>query len=100
MSNFKVQPSRDREYQDCIRSQPCYFHASDCQGDVQAAHMPPKGEGRKGKKASDYFCVPLCMYHHGLHHAGKLSREEIMELQVHGWRLLVRWLDEKGGSNG
>lgn len=91
-------PTRDPEFREHVKEQVCGLSGEDagpCSGPVEAAHLPPRGEGRKAKKASDYFCVPLCRRHHREHHQGRLTEEQIRIAQVHGFRVLVRWLDLK-----
>lgn len=56
--------TRDSEYADWIRQQPCsyagFIHAGKCAGDVVADHVLG---GYHGKKSSGLLLVPACVFH-------------------------------------
>lgn len=95
---FKIRPSRDKAFKEWIRTQPCAISDDDCEGWIEAAHVAPRGQGRMGGRASDYYCTPLCRYHHhDKLHAGKMTPEEVDRIMLVARELLVEYLDQRGG---
>ena len=102
MPFWKVKPARDPAYRALVRGQRCALGTwrGDCDGPIEAAHLPPRGEGRKGAKSSDYYCGPLCQKHHRMQHNGQLHPEEIIEAQLYARRVLVQYLDQNANGLG
>ena len=93
----KITPARDRAFLAYIRAQPCALCMAE--GCTEPHHVLLPGEGARGRKPSDYLCVPLCgpgaRDCHGQAQAYKLNTAQQLDMMIAGWKLLAWWLDAK-----
>lgn len=55
-------------YLQWLRGRPCAVANDDCDGRMEAAHVRIGTGGGMGVKPSDWFCLPMCEYHHSQQH--------------------------------
>lgn len=76
-----------------VRTLPCAARAPTCIGPVQAHHVRTGTGGGMGMKPADWWCVPLCGFHHGdLHNRGARSFEALHGLDLKAMALRLATL--------
>ena len=66
---------KNKKYLQWVAEQPCIY----CGQDSQAHHLRVQALGAgMGKKAPDYFTLPVCYTHHAECHSGEIDKETQM----------------------